>query len=71
VQGNAGEHPEICWRPVRLNTIAASLSEGEGAIEEVREPCLMQFGLLDRSREAVSLPRSRTSTSAWPNPALF
>src|SRR5579859_1478919 len=36
--------------PVGLNTIAASLSEEEDAIEEVYEPYLMQLGLLDRTQ---------------------
>ena len=36
--------------PVGLNTIAASLSEDEGAIEEIYEPYLMQLGLLDRTQ---------------------
>src|ERR1700689_2186833 len=45
--------------PVGLNTIAASLSEEEDAIEEMYEPYLMQLGLLDRTqrgRVAPSLP---------------
>ena len=33
-----------------LNTIAASLSEEEDAIEEMYEPYLMQMGLLDRTQ---------------------
>ncbi len=36
--------------PVGLNTIAASLSEEEDAIEEIYEPFLMQLGLLDRTQ---------------------
>jgi len=36
--------------PVGLNTIAASLSEEEDAIEEIHEPYLMQLGLLDRTQ---------------------
>jgi holliday junction DNA helicase RuvB len=36
--------------PVGLNTIAASLSEDEDAIEEIYEPYLMQLGLLDRTQ---------------------
>ena len=43
--------------PVGLNTIAASLSEDEDAIEEIYEPYLMQLGLLDRT------PRGRVATS--------
>ena len=43
--------------PVGLNTIAASLSEEEDAIEEVYEPYLMQLGLLDRT------PRGRVATA--------
>ncbi len=43
--------------PVGLNTIAASLSEDEGAIEEIYEPYLMQMGLLDRT------PRGRVATA--------
>src|SRR5271154_661836 len=42
--------------PVGLNTIAASLSEEEDAIEEVYEPYLMQLGLLGRT------PRGRVAT---------
>ena len=42
--------------PVGLNTIAASLSEEEDAIEEIYEPYLMQLGLLDRT------PRGRVAT---------
>src|ERR1700693_75057 len=44
--------------PVGLNTIAASLSEEEDAIEEIYEPYLMQLGLLDgtqRGRVATAL----------------
>ncbi len=44
--------------PVGLNTIAASLSEEEDAIEEIYEPYLMQQGLLART------PRGRIVTSA-------
>jgi Holliday junction DNA helicase RuvB len=36
--------------PVGLNTIAASLSEEEDAIEEMYEPYLMKLGLLDRTQ---------------------
>ncbi|MFZ0635512.1 MAG: Holliday junction branch migration DNA helicase RuvB [Candidatus Acidiferrales bacterium] len=36
--------------PVGLNTIAASMSEEEDAIEEMYEPYLMQLGLLDRTQ---------------------
>jgi len=36
--------------PVGLNTIAASLSEEEDAIEEIYEPYLMQLGLLERTQ---------------------
>jgi Holliday junction DNA helicase RuvB len=43
--------------PVGLNTIAASLSEEEDAIEEMYEPYLMQLGLLDRT------PRGRVATA--------
>ena len=43
--------------PVGLNTIAASLSEDEDAIEEIYEPYLMQLGLLDRT------PRGRVATA--------
>jgi Holliday junction DNA helicase RuvB len=43
--------------PVGLNTIAASLSEEEDAIEEIYEPYLMQIGLIDRT------PRGRVATS--------
>ncbi|HVA72789.1 MAG TPA: Holliday junction branch migration DNA helicase RuvB [Candidatus Limnocylindrales bacterium] len=43
--------------PVGLNTLAASLSEEEDAIEEIYEPYLMQLGLLDRT------PRGRVATA--------
>lgn len=43
--------------PVGLKTIAAALSEEEGAIEEVHEPYLMQIGLIERT------PRGRTVTN--------
>jgi len=44
--------------PVGLNTLAASLSEEEEAIEEIYEPYLMQLGLIDRTqrgRQATAL----------------
>src|ERR1019366_9258774 len=44
--------------PVGLNTLAASLSEEEDAIEEIYEPYLMQLGLIDRTqrgRQATAL----------------
>jgi Holliday junction DNA helicase RuvB len=44
--------------PVGLNTIAASLSEEEDAVEDIYEPYLMQKGLLART------PRGRIVTSA-------
>lgn len=43
--------------PVGLNTLAASLSEEEDAIEEIYEPYLMQMGLIDRT------PRGRMATA--------
>ena len=43
--------------PVGLNTIAASLSEEEDAIEEIYEPYLMRMGLLGRTqRGRVATP---------------
>ncbi len=36
--------------PVGLNTLAASLSEEEDAIEEIYEPYLMQLGLIERTQ---------------------
>jgi Holliday junction DNA helicase RuvB len=46
--------------PVGLDTIAASLSEDKGSIEEVCEPFLLQKGFLKRT------PRGRVATSkAW------
>jgi Holliday junction DNA helicase RuvB len=43
--------------PVGLNTIAASLSEDEDAIEEIYEPYLIQLGLLGRTqRGRVATP---------------
>jgi Holliday junction DNA helicase RuvB len=47
--------------PVGLNTLAASLSEEEDAIEEIYEPYLMQLGLIDRTqrgRQATALAYS-------------
>ena len=44
--------------PVGLNTLAASLSEEEDAIEEIYEPYLIQLGLIDRTqrgRQATAL----------------
>lgn len=43
--------------PVGLKTVAASISEEEGTIEEVTEPYLMQLGFLDRTS------RGRTVTN--------
>jgi Holliday junction DNA helicase RuvB len=43
--------------PVGLNTLAASLSEEEDAIEEIYEPYLIQLGLVDRT------PRGRVATA--------
>ena len=42
--------------PVGLNTIAASIDEEPGTVEEVYEPYLMQLGFLDRT------PRGRVGT---------
>jgi Holliday junction DNA helicase RuvB len=42
--------------PVGLNTIAASIDEESGTIEEVYEPYLMQLGFIDRT------PRGRIAT---------
>ena len=42
--------------PVGLSTIAASIDEEQGTIEEVYEPYLMQLGFLDRT------PRGRVAT---------
>jgi len=45
--------------PVGLKTIAASLSEDEGTIEEVNEPYLIQLGLLERtSRGRIATNRA-------------
>jgi Holliday junction DNA helicase RuvB len=44
--------------PVGLNTIAASVDEEPGTIEEVYEPYLMQLGFLDRT------PRGRVATES-------
>jgi Holliday junction DNA helicase RuvB len=41
---------------VGLSTIAASIDEEQGTIEEVYEPYLMQMGFLDRT------PRGRVGT---------
>ena len=42
--------------PVGVNTLAATLSEEEDAIEEMYEPYLMQIGMIDRT------PRGRMAT---------
>ena len=42
--------------PVRLNTIAAAISEEKDAIEDIYEPFLIQIGFLDRT------PRGRVAT---------
>ena len=61
--------------PVGLNTIAASLSEEEDAIEEIYEPYLMQLGLLDRTqrgRVATALAYKHFGIDApRRQPALF
>ncbi len=69
--------------PVGLNTLAASLSEEEDAIEEIYEPYLMQLGLLDRTprgRVATALaykhfgiepPRHYSGPNHGPEPGLF
>jgi Holliday junction DNA helicase RuvB len=69
--------------PVGLNTIAASLSEEEDAIEEIYEPYLMQLGLLDRTqrgRVATALaykhfgiepPRQASGPRQGPQQGLF
>jgi Holliday junction DNA helicase RuvB len=41
---------KYCGGPVGLNTIAASISEEPGTIEEVYEPYLIQLGLLNRTQ---------------------
>ena len=69
--------------PVGLNTIAASLSEEEDAIEEIYEPYLLQLGLLDRTQRGrvatalayryFGLPadESRRQEEARRQPGLF
>src|ERR1700674_597209 len=47
---------KYCGGPVGLNTIAASIDEEPGTIEEVYEPYLIQLGFLDRT------PRGRVGT---------
>jgi holliday junction DNA helicase RuvB len=44
--------------PVGLNTLAASLSEEEGTLEEFNEPYLLQIGFIERT------PRGRVATKA-------
>ncbi len=44
--------------PVGLNTLAASLSEEEGTIEEFHEPYLLQIGFIERT------PRGRMATKS-------
>ena len=47
--------------PVGLSTLAASLAEDRGAIEEVYEPFLLQRGLIQRTpRGRVATPRAYT-----------
>ena len=55
--------------PVGLNTIAASLSEEEDAIEEIYEPYLMQLGLLDRTQRGRVATPSPTNISESKSPA--
>jgi Holliday junction DNA helicase RuvB len=61
--------------PVGLNTLAASLSEEEDAIEEIYEPYLMQLGLLDRTqrgRVATALAYKHFGMDQpRPQPGLF
>jgi holliday junction DNA helicase RuvB len=69
--------------PVGLNTLAASLSEEEDAIEEIYEPYLMQLGLVDRTPRGrvatalayqhfgLPLPEGRSSEAPRRQPGLF
>jgi Holliday junction DNA helicase RuvB len=60
--------------PVGLNTIAASLSEEEDAIEEIYEPYLMKLGLLDRTqrgRVATALAYKHFGREAPPSQLRF
>jgi holliday junction DNA helicase RuvB len=69
--------------PVGLNTIAASLSEEEDAIEEIYEPYLMQLGLLERTQRGrvatalaykyfdLPLDEARQRDEARRQPGLF
>jgi holliday junction DNA helicase RuvB len=69
--------------PVGLNTIAASLSEEEDAIEEIYEPYLMQLGLLERTQRGrvatvlaykyfdLPLDEARLKDEARGQPGLF
>src|SRR6266849_6463973 len=69
--------------PVGLNTIAASLSEEEDAIEEIYEPYLMQLGLLDRTQRGrvatplaykhfgIEPPHQPSGSQAIPQRGLF
>ena len=43
--------------PVGLTTLAASIGEDAGAIEDIYEPYLLQIGFLDRT------PRGRVATA--------
>jgi len=69
--------------PVGLNTIAASLSEEEDAIEEIYEPYLMQLGMLERTQRGrvatvlaykyfdLPLDEARQRDEARRQPGLF
>jgi holliday junction DNA helicase RuvB len=64
--------------PVGLNTIAASISEEPGTIEEVYEPYLIQLGLLNRTqrgREATARAfeyfKVQPKSNGRDQPALF
>ena len=44
--------------PVGIDTIAASISEDSGTIEDVYEPYLMQIGFLERSPKGRLITKS-------------
>jgi holliday junction DNA helicase RuvB len=47
--------------PVGLDTIAATISEDPGTVEDVYEPYLLQIGFLERTLKGRALTRSAYS----------
>jgi holliday junction DNA helicase RuvB len=58
--------------PVGLNSLAVSVNEDPGTIEEVYEPFLIQQGFINRTprgREATELAYKRFGKTKYPNPS--